>query len=59
MVTATRVADRDSRSKTMASEDPVFWLFLLVNLAKIISKMIISPPEEKPNPSKEFTKKNI
>ena len=53
MVTAVREADKTSRSRIVQSGDPVLCLFLLVILAKMISKMIISPAEAKPNPSTE------
>ena len=58
MVTAARVADKVRRSRIvpMPSEDPDLWLLIFVNLEKIISTMIMTPPEAKPNPRTEYTK---
>ena len=55
MVTAVREEDKVSTSRTVKSEDPDLGAFLPVNLAKMISTMIMRPPEAKPNPSTEYT----
>ena len=53
MVTAISVEDKARRSRTVHKEDPD--LLLLIHLLKMISTMIISPPNAKPNPSSENT----
>ena len=53
MVTAISVEDKARRSRIVHKEDPDLLLF--IHLLKIISTMIISPPNAKPNPSSENT----
>ena len=55
MVSATSVEDKVIRSRIVPNGAANLWLFLLINLVKIISAMIMSPPDAKPNPGTEYT----
>ena len=55
MVTAASVEDKANWSSIVPNGAANLWLFLLINLVKIISAMIMSPPDANPNPGTEYT----